>query len=86
MKKTIEGGQRGGNLQGGTNGTPITGNASEVNIGDAAFTSELSFQRFRSKAEKDSPPLSVFFLALLYKGFYDRSLSYRLTAVHGPRQ
>ena len=58
----------------GTGGTPITGNASEVSIGDAASTSE-TFRR-----------LSVFFFAVAYKDFYDRSLTYRLRAVHEPRQ
>ena len=58
----------------GTGGTPITGNASEVSIGDAAFTSETLCR------------LSVFFFAVADKDFYDRSLTYRLSAVHEPRQ
>lgn len=58
----------------GTGGTPIIGNASEVSIGDAAFTSETICRS------------SVFFFAVANKDFYDRSLTYRLTAVHVPRQ
>lgn len=58
----------------GTGGTPITGNASEVSIGDAAFTSETLRRS------------SVFFFAVAYKDFYDRSLTYRLRAVHESRQ
>lgn len=41
----------------GTGGTPITGNASEVSIGDAAFTSETLCRS------------SVFLSPLLYKDF-----------------
>lgn len=68
----------------GTGGTPITGNASEVSIGDAAFTSETLCRS------------SVFFFAVAYKDFYDRPLTYRFfakakrqadeSAVHEPRQ
>ncbi|WP_172469003.1 hypothetical protein [Muribaculum intestinale] len=58
----------------GTGGTPITGNASEVSIGDAAVTSETLCRS------------SVFYFAVAYKDFYDRSLTYRLRAVHEPRQ
>ena len=58
----------------GTGGTPITGNASEVSIGDAAFTSETLCRS------------SVFFFAVADKDFYDRSLTYRLIAVHESRQ
>lgn len=58
----------------GTGGTPITDNASEVSIGDAAFTSETLCRS------------SVFFFAVADKDFYDRSLTYRLRAVHEPRQ
>lgn len=58
----------------GTGATPITGNASEVSIGDAAFTSETICRS------------SVFFFAVDYKDFYDRSLTYRFIAVHEPRQ
>lgn len=53
-----------------TGGTPITGNASEVSIGDAAFTSETICRS------------SVFFFAVADKEFYDRSLTHRLSAVH----
>ena len=68
----------------GTGGTPITGNASEVSIGDAAFTSETLCRS------------SVFFFAVADKEFYDCSHTYRFfakakrqadkTAVHVPRQ
>ncbi|WP_303036108.1 hypothetical protein [uncultured Duncaniella sp.] len=58
----------------GTGGTPITGNASEVSIGDAAFTSDTLCRPY------------VFFFAVADKEFYDRSLTYRLSAVHEPRQ
>lgn len=58
----------------GTGGTPIIGNASEVSIGDAAFTSKTICRS------------SVFYFAVANKDFYDRSLTYRLTAVHVPRQ
>lgn len=47
----------------GTGGTPIIGNASEVSIGDAAFTSETLCRS------------SVFFFAVADKEFYDRSLT-----------
>ncbi len=50
----------------GTGGTPITGNASEVSIGDAAFTSKTICRS------------SVFYFAVANKDFYDRSLTYRL--------
>lgn len=50
----------------GTGGTPITCNASEVSIGDAAFTSKTICRS------------SVFFFAVANKDFYDRSLTYRL--------
>jgi hypothetical protein len=59
----------------GTGATPITGNASEVSIGDAAFTTSETICRS-----------SVFFFAVAYKDFYDRPLTYRLRAVHEPRQ
>ena len=52
----------------GNGGTPITGNASEVSIGDAAFTSETHCR------------LSVFFFAVADKDFYDRSLTCRFFA------
>ena len=58
----------------GTGGTPITGNTSEVSIGFADATSETLCRS------------SVFFFAVPDKDFYDRSLTYRLTAVHEPRQ
>ena len=58
----------------GNDGTPITGKASEVSIGDAAFTSETLCRS------------SVFFFAVADKDFYDRSLTYRLIAVHESRQ
>ena len=45
----------------GTGGTPITGNASEVSIGDAAFSSETICRS------------SVFLSPLLWKDFTDRS-------------
>lgn len=50
----------------GTGGTPITGNASEVSIGYAAFPLRLSAVH----------PCS--FSPLLYKDFYDRPLTYHL--------
>lgn len=56
----------------GTGGTPISSNASEVSIGDAAFTSETLCRS------------SVFFFAVAYKEFYDRSLTCRFdTATPG---
>lgn len=68
----------------GNGGTPRTGNASEVSIGDAAFTSETLCRS------------SVFFFAVADKEFYDRSATHRFfakakrqadeTAVHVPRQ
>lgn len=58
----------------GTGGTPINGNASEVSIGDAALPLRLSAVH----------PCS--FSPLLDKEFYDRFLTYRLSAVHEPRQ
>lgn len=68
----------------GTGATPITGNASEVSIGDAAFTSETLCRS------------SVFIFAVADKEFYDCSHTYRFfakakrqadeSAVHVPRQ
>ena len=69
----------------GTGGTPIDGIASEVSIGDAAFTTSETLCRS-----------SVFFFAVADKEFYDCSHTYRFfakakrqadkTAVHVPRQ
>ena len=58
----------------GAGGTPITSNTSEVSIGFADATSETLCRS------------SVFFFAVPDKDFYDRSLTYRLKAVHEPRQ
>ena len=67
----------------GNRGTPIIGYASEVSIGDAAFTSETlcrSSVFFIAVADK------VIVLTLAQQDFIDRSLTCRLTAVHEPKQ